>query len=366
MSVASGEEKHGLVPPPQQNPVISVTSEFFRWLIGSPVKLGLVGLTCIAAYAVGHVYHVVGFWPELAFEVVRDLGIACWIGFIISVGVEQIARKELNSSVDSRLQGLHRTVAENMSEQGAITATQIEEIGERSIKAVYDRALPADFLRFFDRVLAEHRFYKTGTHLSLEITPIDKDDHAGIPAGTGTEEMVLVTISSTFTIKNLSPVDQFYPLRIFVDKPLVPGLENLVTLKSLAEGPAGNQLKPIPIEEMDAASANWEDTDTQKRWGHDFLIQGDGGTRCISLSYSSVLFRRDKLNWCTLQPADGLNVTVVGPRDFSKRIDGLHPDELDTVSTLETTLVRHINAPLYPLHGVEISWMPTRYGPSSS
>lgn len=257
--------------------------------------------------------------------VLRDVGIAFIVAAVIIFAIEQKSRDELNRMVSRFLQRTHENLFQTI-------------LGVEFPKTMFD------FVR--DRLMKEPIF-RTETEVHYTIRALN--DNAGLRFGIQT---VLLDVTFSYKIKNLSDRQQTHPIRITVEEPLDQ------------QAPVDRQLPRLLLDgqqvaenEMRHADPDWQDRPGLRRFEYQ-LVMAPQEERSVETQHSMTKLIADSENWRSLHPCDGLRLSITHPAELAVGVDAMHPDDLVTIQENTVSYVGKIPRPLFPQNGFLFWWHP--------
>jgi hypothetical protein len=261
-------------------------------------------------------------WGALPSHILRDLGIALIVSFVIIVTIEQKSRGELNQTVQTFLVRTHENLFQTI-------------LGVQFPKAMFD------FVR--ERLMKEPVF-RTGTEIHYTIRSLRESSSVlyGFPT-------VIVDFVSIYVVNNLSDKEQRHPLRFFVEK-AGPG-SPLNEPKLIVDG------QTIDADKLAKADSGWTDRPGLRRFEYT-LMMSPNASHTVEMRHSMTKLIADSECWRSLYACDGLRLTITHPADLVVMADGMHTDELVTIQQNEVSLVGKLDRPLFPANGFLFWWHP--------
>lgn len=283
---------------------------------GAILVVAILALILSAVIAVEH---------EITKHVIRDVGIALVVSAVIILTIEAKSRAELNRMVARFLRRTHENLFQTI-------------LGVEFPKTMFD------FVR--DRLMKEPIF-RTGTEVHYTIRPLE--ENAGERFGIKT---IILDVTFSYTIKNLSDREQKHPLRYFVEEPLDHvGPNELKIPKLIVDG--------VEVSETDLrhADGNWRDRPGLRRFEYDIKM-APKEERTVEMHHTTIKLLADTEPWRCLHPCDGLRLSITHPAELAVMIDAMHPDDLETIQENEVSYIGKISRPLFPANGFLFWWHP--------
>lgn len=303
------------------------------FLFGRPWKPFLLGMVLIVAARFVHVdlapYGATILTAETK-EVVRDLGIAFFVGAIISIGIESIAWRERNEEVGRQIAAINRNV----------------------LQAVLQRDFPDEYFKFILDTAEENTFYRIEPRVDVFLKRPETEliDSAG-------EAMLIYEVEYSYQMRNVSPDRQVFTPRVFIEKPWDPPRDpSLVALRHWRIGET--ELDQAGIAAADCLKADAHD---HKNFVFPVGVPLDRGQQVyVETRIATVKYERDSTTWCSIYPSSRLRLIIHHPSDFEVYAHAKHPGRGSSVPVGgrgdQTRVV--IDKPLFPFTTVEIYWRP--------
>jgi len=253
------------------------------------------------------------------------MGIALVVSAVIIFTIEAKSRAELNKMVGQFLRRTHENLFQTI-------------LGVEFPKKMFD------FVR--DRLMKEPIF-RTGTEVHYTIRPLSENggERFGI-------QTVILDVTFSYNIKNLSDREQRHPLRYFVEEPLShQSTVELPPPKLMIDG------VEIGAADLRHADENWNDRPGLRRFEYDIKM-APKEERTVQLWHSTVKLIADTEPWRCLHPSDGLRLSITHPAELSVMVDAMHPDDLETIQENDVSYVGMIVRPLFPANGFLFWWHP--------
>lgn len=295
----------------------------------------------------------------------KELAIAALIAWVLGFSIEYWNRRrhdELTDSVESQ------------------RAVMLRDISAGVFKAVYGRDVPQPVFEQFNKHVIESVFVRENYRIDITVESVaTPSSEVGSSA---VQDRAKVTVQESFFVRNLTDVTQSWKVQMTIEertflqssaqeshfqyfsvtpndagtaKPVVysrnpkRGEEDIAT-KLHRSSPEEDNCDPIQELRLDidipARSRVFVDV------CQDLLYAADGGDA-----------------YCTRQPSDGLQITVVVPkRDFEVSVFALHPEDAIRRSRSGDLLRQKYELPhaLLPGQGIYCHWSPVNRHPPAN
>ncbi len=300
------------------------------------ISLGLSTSGHVAAdeAVVGNFFLLKETWVS----VFKELGFACLIALLISIGIEETSREEFNATVDQRI----RSVQENV-----FRSTFGRNIPDSLVRVVEDQVLRADFTR---------KDYSSV--YSLKVT-----DLCTLDDGYGSFRVVLVDKELSYKVRNETNSPQDYEIRASIEIPPFEELKDLVEIQAVTVA-----TKALTNEEIKAGDARAEDTKEAKCFSHTIEDIPAGDEVHVALRMRTIKMLDDVESWSAVIPSEDMTLTVhfpdeanhfgIMPRHHSALVDGLQQGR-------QKSLQKKIVGGVLPFQGITFWWRCSEDAPCS-
>ena len=299
---------------------------WYSWLVDKPWKPFCLGLICIGVFAYVHDSEV-GAWRELFFDILRDLGISLLLAAVVAGGIEIVARMERQRAVQDEEKRIKTNV----------------------LAAVVERDVPRQWLDFVVELLRKTDFIRNTLRVSMTLT---RDEEASKKVG---RPVVILGISSSFNVKNVSDKRAKYDVRVFIENPWDPALQDLVQLNEIVVNG-----EPLTPSQLDVADKAWDEDQNARKFLHEVWLES-GEQAHIQAGYEMPKYDPDTSTWASIVPSEDLTMEVTGPAGMTVVVTPKHiardrNDKLVKIATRTRKISFSIREPVFPYTVVEVNW----------
>lgn len=294
-------------------------------LFGAFWKAGLWGSAFIAISLLMPPIWLAGF--------LRELGFAFIIGAIITIGIEEIARRKHN----------------------ALVAEQMATVNRNVIEAVYGRRFPNSIFDHIEQTILDQPLVRKDLEVTFNFSRLLASRTRLIDA-----TPLLIKVSATYSVHNLRRTPETYKPYIFLEKPWPADLVKHVRINRFSVNGVD-----LSSEDIDAANAKEPDTPNYIKFifGDIPLPAGTSRPRkgaTIELEYQFIKLARDATTWRTVLPCEECKLTIVYSSEFELFYTSIHSNSIIEYGPTQTSGVKQLkfNGPLLPQNGLEIWWRP--------
>lgn len=267
--------------------------------------------------------------PKTWVGIFKELAFALLIALIISIGIEESSRRELNEAVSEHVKEIQSNV---------FNSTFGRNIPRAILSEVEDLVLKADFVR------SRHRAIYT-----LSIKNI-RDWDEKLP----NEKFVIAEATTSHVVRNVSGVPKDFKVRLELEKPPFEYLENYTFIDSVKVG--GIELTR---QEIDSGDDAVEDTRNFKKFEHIIAAIAPGADVEVVSKYREVKMLNDVEIWRSLLPSDGMTLTVSLPKEATNwGAHALHREEARLRSSSLESRVHEwsVESGVLPHQGIVFWW----------
>jgi len=231
--------------------------------------------------------------------VFKEFSFALIIALIISWGIEESSRHELNETISKRMSEIQENV---------FASTFGRAINRAIISEVENLVLKADFVRSKHRAIYNLHI-KNARDLDSNLREFD---------------VVIADVTTSYFVKNVSGVARDFPVKIELEKPPFDELKDFVFIESVTID--GKELAKTDVAKGDEDAP---DSDNFKKFEHTIKGIPPGAEVEVVNKFRGIKLLNDVEIWRSLLPSDGMTLIVNFPKEASKSgAHALHREEL--------------------------------------
>lgn len=267
--------------------------------------------------------------PKTWVSLFKELAFAFLIALIISIGIEESSRRELNEAVSDHVKEIQRNV---------FNSTFGRNLPKAILSEVEDLVLKADFVR------SRHRAIYT-----LSIKNIREWDE-NLPD----EKFVVAEATTSYVVRNVSGVPKNFHVRLELEKPPFDYLEGYASIDSV-------KVRGVELtrQEIDSGDDAVEDTRNFKKFEHVIPAIDPGAEVEVVSKYKEIKMLNDVEIWRSLLPSDGMTLTVSLPKEATDwGAHALHREEARLRSSSLESRVHEwsVESGVLPHQGIVFWW----------
>lgn len=259
----------------------------------------------------------------------KELSFALLIALIISVGIEESSRKELNEAVSNHVKEIQNNV---------FNSTFGRNIPKEILSEMEDLVLKADFVR------SRHRAtYNLSIKNVKEWDPNLRD-----------YKIIVAEATTSYFVRNVSGVTKSFVVKIELEKPPFDELKKYTSIDSVKI--RGIELSSKEIEDGDAIAPDTEDF---KKFEHTIENIAPGAEVEVVSKYKEIKMLNDVEIWRSLLPSDGMTLTLSLPKEATKwSAHALHREEARLRSSSKESGVHEwaVESGVLPHQGIVFWW----------